>query len=161
VTIAGVLRLAREALRAGTVAGLAMIPFAALFRSLGLRVNEYGRKTLALVVGDVGPPLHEVLTFVQHMLISWFAAIPLLWLLGQIGDRRTRVALGALYGAAFYVVMNSLALPLLFGDRTPWQLGFATVYPSLAIHLVYGIVVGWMARPGGGAGVRRPLRLTG
>jgi hypothetical protein len=46
------------------------------------------------------------------------------------------VALGALYGAAFYVVMNSLALPLLFGDRTPWQLGFATVYPRLVIHLV-------------------------
>jgi hypothetical protein len=42
VTIEVVRRLAREALCAGTVAGLAMIPFAALFPSLGLRVPEDG-----------------------------------------------------------------------------------------------------------------------
>jgi hypothetical protein len=32
--------LVRGALRSGTIAGLAMIPFGALFRFLGLRVNE-------------------------------------------------------------------------------------------------------------------------
>jgi len=138
--------LARDTLRSGTLAGLAMIPFAALFRAFGLRINEYGRKTLELVVGDVAPPLHYVLTFAQHLLISWFAAVPLLWLLGRIGDRRTRVLVGAAYGAAFYVVMNSLALPFYFGDPTPWELGAETVYPSLTIHLVYGVVLGLLAR---------------
>jgi hypothetical protein len=137
--------LAREALRSGTLAGLAMIPFAAIFRARGLRVNEYGRKTLALVVGEVAPPLHYLLSFVQHLLISWVAAVPLLWLLARVGDRRPRVVLGVLYGAAFYVVMNSLALPLYFGDPTPWELGVETVYPSLAIHLVYGLVLGLAA----------------
>jgi uncharacterized membrane protein YagU involved in acid resistance len=138
--------LAREALRTGTIAGLAMIPFAGLFRSFGLRVNEYGRKTLALAVGDVAPPLHTVLTFSQHLLISWFAAVPLLLALRRIPARRARVLASTAYGAGFYVVMNSLALPLAFGDPTPWQLGFETVYPSLFIHLVYGAAIGLTAR---------------
>lgn len=138
--------VARGALRAGTAAGLAMIPFAAFFRSRGLRINEYGRKTLELVVGDVAPPLQHVLTFVQHMIISWTAAVPFLVLLPRIPGRRARVAFGAAYGAGFYVVMNSLALPFAFGDPTPWQLGWATVYPSLTIHLVYGVVLTLFAR---------------
>ena len=137
--------LVRGALRAGTAAGLAMIPFAAFFRSRGLRINEYGRKTLELVVGDVAPPLQHVLTFVQHMIISWTAAVPFLVLLPRIRGRSARVAFGAAYGAGFYVVMNSLALPLAFGDPTPWQLGWATVYPSLTIHLVYGVVLALVA----------------
>jgi uncharacterized membrane protein YagU involved in acid resistance len=123
-----------------------MIPFAALFRARGLRVNEYGRKTLALVVGDAAPPLHTLLTFVQHMLISWLAAVPLLLALRRIDARRTRLLAGAVYGAGFYVVMNSWALPLAFGDPTPWQLGFEVVYPSLFIHLVYGVVIALAAR---------------
>jgi len=136
----------REALRTGTLAGLAMIPFAALFRAFGLRINEYGRKTLELVVGDVAEPLHTVLTFAQHLLISWFAAVPLLLLLAKVADQRTRALVGAVYGAAFYTVANSWALPLWFGDPTPWELGAATVYPSLAVHLVYGLVIGLAAR---------------
>lgn len=144
------LALGREAVRAGTLAGLAMIPFAAVFRAEGLRVNEYGRKTLALLVGDVAPPLHTLLTFVQHLVISWLVAVPLLLLLARVDERRLRLLTGTVYGAAFYVAANSLALPFAFGDPTPWELGFATVYPSLAIHLVYGFVVGWTARHGGG-----------
>ena len=123
-----------------------MIPFAWLFRARGLRVNEYGRKTLALVVGDVAPPLHTLLTFAQHMLISWLAAVPLLLALRRIDARRTRLLVGAVYGAGFYVAMNSWALPLAFGDPTPWQLGFETVYPSLFIHLVYGVAIALTAR---------------
>jgi hypothetical protein len=137
--------LALNAVRAGTAAGLAMIPFAAFFRSRGQRINEYGRKTLELVVGDVAPPLQHLLTFVQHMIISWTAALPFLLLLPHLPGRRARVAFGAAYGAGFYVVMNSLALPLAFGDPTPWQLGWATVYPSLTIHLIYGIVLALVA----------------
>ncbi|MBX3027126.1 hypothetical protein KF840_19665 [bacterium] len=139
--------LVRDALRAGTIAGIAMIPFAAVFRAADLRVNEYGRKTLALLVGDVPPPAHHLLTFVQHLVISWTAAVPLLLILRGVADRRRRVLVGLAYGAAFYVAVNSLALPFAFGDPTPWQLGLATIVPSLTIHLVYGGVLGWMAGP--------------
>lgn len=151
--------LAGEALRSGTLAGLAMVPFAALFRAVGLRINEYGRKTLELVVGNVAPPLHYALTLAQHLLISWVVAVPLLWLLARIDGRRTRVLVGALYGAAFYVVVNAWALPLYFGDPTPWALGMETVVPSLAIHLVYGVVIGLIAGAPGGLGSRSVVRL--
>jgi hypothetical protein len=139
--------LVREALRAGTVAGLAMVPFAATFRFFGLRVNEYGRKSLELLVGQVPPPVHLALTLVMHLVISWLAAVPLLLLLRRIADRRTRLLTGLAYGAVFYVAVNSLALPFAFGDRTPWELGFATIYPSLVIHLVFGVGVAMMPRP--------------
>ena len=84
--------------------------------------------------------MHYLLSFVEHIIISWFAAIPLLFLLAKIGNR-SRVLLGALYGAAFYVIVNSLLLPLAFGDSTPWTLGFDTIYPSVVVHLVFGITV--------------------
>lgn len=128
------------------LAGLAMIPFAAVFRSAGLRINEYGAKTLRLFVGDLTGPGYFALTFAQHMLISVFAALPLLLALRFVPQRGQRLLLGTAYGAGFYVVVNSIALPLAFGDPTPWQLGFETVYPSLVVHLVYGFVVAWFAR---------------
>jgi uncharacterized membrane protein YagU involved in acid resistance len=138
----------REALRAGTVAGLAMTPFAAVFQRLGLRVNEYGRKTLDLFVNDVSAPVYYLLAFVQHLAISWVVAVPLLLLLGGFPRKRDRLLIGLAYGAAFYVTVNSLALPFAFGDPTPWRLGFRVVYPSLLIHLVYGVTVALLARPG-------------
>lgn len=141
----GFAALPLRAIRAGTAAGLAMMPAAMFFRWRGLRINEYGRKTLELLVGDVAPPLQHVLTFVQHMIISWAAAVPFLLLLPRIPGRNARLAFGATYGAGFYVVLNSLALPLAFGDPTPWQLGWATVYPSLTIHLIYGVVLALVA----------------
>jgi uncharacterized membrane protein YagU involved in acid resistance len=139
--------LVREAVRTGTIAGLAMVPFAAVFQRFGLRVNEYGRKTLALAVGDVPAPLHVLLTLIQHLAISWVVAAPLLlWIEGR-SRKRDRLVLGLAYGAIFYVVVNSLALPMAFGDSTPWELGLAFVYPSFVIHLVYGFTVAVVARP--------------
>jgi uncharacterized membrane protein YagU involved in acid resistance len=73
--------------------------------------------------------------------------VPLLLLLRGIADRRVRMLAGAVYGAAFYAAVNSFALPFVFGDPTPWRLGFATVYPSLVIHLVYGLAIALVARP--------------
>jgi len=139
--------LIREALRAGTAAGLAMVPFAAVFQRFGLRVNEYGRKTLALVVGDVSAPLQYLMALVQHLAISGAVAVPLLLLLGRRSWKRNRLLVGLAYGALFYVAVNSLALPIAFGDPTPWRLGFSVVYPSLVIHLVYGFTVALLARP--------------
>ena len=139
--------LIRETLRTGTAAGLAMVPFAVIFQRLGLRVNEYGRKTLALLIGDVSAPLQFLFTFIQHLAISWVVAVPLLMLLGRRSRRRDQLLVGLAYGASFYVAVNSLALPFAFGDPTPWRLGFAVVYPSLLIHLVYGFTIALLARP--------------
>ena len=135
----------RDVLWSGTIGGLAMIPFAAVFRACGLRVNEYGRKTLVLLVGEQSPPVYYLLTFIQHIVISWIAAVPLLFLLGRARNQ-PRVLVGALYGVAFYCGVNSLFLPLAFGDPTPWSLGFSTVYPSFLLHLVFGIIVALTAR---------------
>lgn len=150
------LLLAREALRAGVTAGIAMIPFAAFFRARGLRINEYGAKTLELLVGPVAGPLHYLLTLIQHLAISWIVAVPLILWLGRVSRPRDRIGSGLVYGAGFYVAVNSLALPLAFGDPTPWQLGFETVYPSLVVHLVYGLVVALLARPVGATPLRSP-----
>lgn len=135
-----------------------MVPFAAAFRLRGLRINEYGRKTLELVVGDVSPWLHDALTFAQHLVISWIAALPLLVFVRHIADSRLRVLAGATYGAGLYVVLNSWALPFAFGDPTPWQLGFDMVYPSLVVHVVYGCVLPLVARRGSFAPSRAPQR---
>lgn len=140
--------LLRESLRAGSVAGLAMMPFGVAFRAMGLRINEYGPKALALIAGDLEPPLSSIAEFAQHMAISWFAAPPLLILVARSRGRAHRTLTGAAYGAAFYVAVNSLALPAFFGDPTPWELGIATVAPSLIVHVVYGLGVAWMARGG-------------
>jgi hypothetical protein len=142
------LALLREAIRSGTLAGIAMIPFAALFRARGLRINEYGAKTLELLVGKTDGPLHFLLMLALHLAISCVVAVPLILVLGRMARLRDRILLGLAYGAGFYVVVNSLALPFAFGDPTPWQLGFETVYPSLSVHLVYGFVVALLAHFG-------------
>ena len=142
----------RETMRAGVLAGLAMIPFAAIFRARGLRVNEYGRKTLALLISHESPTVHWLLVFTQHLVISVVAAAPLIWILQRIQGRAARILLGTLYGSCFYVLVNAQALPSLFGDPSPFELGFEVVYPSLVIHTVYGFVLGCVAwsRPGAG-----------
>lgn len=133
--------LTYDALCAGTIAGVAMIPFGLVFRSLGLRINEYGPKTLALVFGEVHGAMLVLLALIQHFLISWVLAVPLLMLLDGIAGRGPRVLIGAAHGVAAYVVVNTVALPFAFRDPTPWSLGFRTVYPSLVVHVVYGIAV--------------------
>lgn len=140
---------ATDVLRSGTVAGLAMIPVGAAFRFFGLRVNEYGRKMLELVLGEVAPPAHVLLMFLQHMMISIAAAVPLLLLLKAAPARVPKIWIGLAYGALFYIAVNSLALPIAFGDPTPWQLGASVILPSFIVHLVYGTVVAAMARGGG------------
>ena len=122
-----------------------MIPFGITFQACGLRINEYGPKMLALLVGEPPVPWRHLLAFMQHMVISWLAAVPLLVLLSRAGSR-SRALVGALYGAAFYVGVNAVFLPLMFRDPTPWSLGLSIVYPSLVVHLVFGITVALTAR---------------
>ncbi len=127
-----------EALRSGTIASLVIVPLAPLFKALGLRIGHYGPKFAALFVDDPQPWQ----LFAQHLLVGWISALPLLLIL--LGTRAARwpVVAGASYGAAYYGLVNSLALPLYFGDLTPWQLGWSTIYPSLIGHMVYGASIG-------------------
>jgi uncharacterized membrane protein YagU involved in acid resistance len=138
--------LVRETLRSGSIAAIAMIPFGLAFTALGWRVNEYGRAVLKALVGDLPAGLRVVLLLVEHFLISWTACVPLLLLLLATRHMAAGWLVGAAYGAAFYVAMNSLALPWWFGDPTPWQIGWTAVLPSLAVHLVYGLSIAFTAR---------------
>jgi uncharacterized membrane protein YagU involved in acid resistance len=133
--------LIREAFRSGSIAAVAMIPFGLLFFFLGLRVNEYGMKVIQTFFGDLPSGLRFVLFAVEHFIISWSIALPLLFSLLKLYGRFSPLLVGIAYGMAFYVLINSLALPLIFSDPTPWRLGFDVVYPSLIIHLIYGVSV--------------------
>ena len=132
----------KEVVRSGTIASLVMMPPGFVLQALGMRVGHYGPKFVALFVEAPTP----LFLFAQHLVLGWLSAIPLLlWLAtGQINRRP--VFAGAVYGAGYYVVVNSLGLPLWFGDPVPWQLGLTTVVPSLVVHIVYGASLGFTAK---------------
>lgn len=127
-----------ESIRSGTIAALVIVPLSPLFKAAGLRIGHYGPKFAALFFDNPQPWL----LFVQHLVIGWVSALPLLVILAQTGAATRPVLSGAVYGAAYYVLVNSFGLPLYFGDTLPWQLGAATVLPSLVGHIVYGISIG-------------------
>jgi len=132
----------REALRSGSIAAIAMIPFALLFSMAGMRINEYGKKTIQLFFGNFPSGIRFALFVIEHFILSWIIAIPLLLLLKSFHHRIPRLLLGALYGAVFYILVNSLLLPSLFNDVTPWKLDFTkTILPSLVVHIVYGLSI--------------------
>lgn len=121
----------------GTAGALAMMPIGLLFRLFDLRVGHYGPKFAALYLAAPGPAA----LFVQHLVLGWISALPLVWLPLASWPLGRQLAVGAVYGAGYYVAVNSLALPLYFGDALPWQLGAAVVMPSLVVHLVFGAAV--------------------
>lgn len=131
-----------ESIRSGTIASLAIVPLSPLFKAAGLRIGHYGPKFAGLFVNDPQPWM----LFVQHIVIGWVSALPLLLILLGTGARQRPVLSGAIYGVAYYVAINSLALPVYFNDPLPWQLGAATVLPSLIGHVIFGAVIGWTSR---------------
>lgn len=139
-------RLALEALRSGTVASLAMMPFGLFFKWRGLRVGHYGPKVGEALFGLQPDPWMAVLLLAQHFVIGWLSAVPLLWFWLWRAPRPIRISDGLLYGLAYYLAVNALALPGLFGDVFPWQLGWSTIYPSLVVHLVFGASIALTAR---------------
>ncbi len=117
-----------------------MIPFALLFSALGMRINEYGKKVIQLLFSDFSPGIQLVLFVIEHFLLSWVFAIPLLLLFKHFHYRITHLFVGIFYGAVFYILINLLLLPTLFSDATPWKLGFMKIIlPSLVVHNVYGL----------------------
>lgn len=131
-----------EMLRSGTIASLAIMPLGPLFRSMGLRIGHYGPKFAALFIDN--PATWQLVA--QHFVIGWLATLPFLITLKYIAGTPMRLLAGVLYGAVFYVLINSLALPLYFGDPTPWQLGWPTIYPSLIGHIAFGLAIAVVSR---------------
>lgn len=139
--------LIREAFRSGSIAAIVMIPFALLFSSLGLRINEYGKKVIQLLFSNFSPGIRFALFILEHFILSWIFAIPLLLLLMHFHRRFSYILLGFLYGTVFYILINSLLLPALFNEVIPWKAGFIyTILPSLVVHIVYGLSIAFTTR---------------
>ncbi len=139
-------RLAWESLRSGTIASLAMIPFGLLFRALDLRIGHYGRRLVEVAFGELPIAAFRALVLIEHFVIGWLTTWPLLLMLVWLDRRLPSWVTGLIFGAAYYAAINSLLLPLVFGDPTPWRLGFSTIYPSLIVHLVFGLSIVWTSR---------------
>ncbi len=134
------MRILLTAIKCGTLGALAMVPFGLAFRAAGMRVGYYGPKFAALFVDNPGTPY----LFAQHIVLGWISAVPLVLVVAFLPLKASPVLLGLAYGAAYYVLVNSLALPLYFGDPTPWTLGISSIIPSVVIHLVFGATVGFV-----------------
>ena len=135
-------QLLLETLKSGTIASLVMMPFGFAFKAMGMRAGHYGPKFGALFVQDPTP----LFLFAQHIVLGWLSALPLLVLLSRVALPTSSLVIGGLYGAGYYVLVNSLALPLYFEDPLPWQLGISFVLPSLVVHVVFGVSVSYFSR---------------
>lgn len=131
-----------RAVSAGAVAGLAIIPPGLLLLAIGFPVGVYAELALRSLLGSAIPST----LFIAHMATSVGLALP--FVAGITASRRLAwlrhapTAWGALYGAAAWLVVNALALPLAFGQPTPWELGISSIWPSLAVHVIFGAVLG-------------------
>ncbi len=113
-----------------------MVPVGVLLkRVLGYPVNVYGEILLERVLGRAPP----VALAIEHFSISWWMAVPLA-ALTQRTIGKAPFWTGVAYGAAIWLVLNSLALPFVFARPTPWTLGWTAIWPSLLIHVLYGAV---------------------
>jgi hypothetical protein len=136
-------KLLLETLKSGTIASLVMMPLGFAFKAMGMRVGHYGPKFGALFVQDPTP----LFLFAQHIVLGWVSALPLLVLLSRVALRPAfSLVIGGLYGAGYYILVNSLALPLYFEDPLPWELGVSFILPSLAVHVAFGVSVSYFAR---------------
>lgn len=122
------------AIRAGLLAGAAMMPFGISLRAFGHPVNVYGELVVRSVLGSA--PIMAML--VLHAAVSIALAVPFV----SFAPRRRLVLHGAAYGAASWAIVNATILPLWFGRPTAWALGLSAVWPSLLVHIVYGVVLG-------------------
>ena len=124
-------------IRAGTVGGLAMIPVGLALRyGLGATVNVYGELVVVQLLGRVVPWA----LFVEHFLISWGLAVPIVWIMSRL-PRVSVTLMGFAAGTALWVLINSLARPLAFSRPTPWEIGWTAIWPSLTVHIVYGVAL--------------------
>lgn len=129
--------VAGRSIAAGTLGGMAMVPVGMVLLSAGYEVNKYGELVIRQLLGQF---LYSAMA-IEHFAISVGMAVPFVAVLAR-RPMRHPVLLGAGYGAFAWLAVNSLALPLAFGQPTPWQLGIDAIWPSLLVHVVYGLVLG-------------------
>ena len=48
---------------------------------------------------------------------------------------------GSQGGAGYWLLVNAVTLPTLFGQQHPWERGPAAVWPSLLVHVIFGLGV--------------------
>ncbi len=136
------IRCLRSLAIAGLAGGLAMVPTGLVLRfAFGLSVNVYGELVVLRIAGLLDP----LLLAVEHLIVSLAMAAPLVGILHRVGHRAA-IAIGLLYGGSAWLVVNSLALPVIFGQPTPWQIGPSAIWGSLLVHLVFGLVVALVSR---------------
>lgn len=128
--------IARMSVKGGLVAGIAMMPFGAVLRALGHQVNVYGELMVRSVLGHT--PMLAQLVF--HIAVSITLAIPFVLVARWRGS--ASVVAGGLYGMLSWAMLNATLLPLWFERPTGWALGFGVTWPSVLVHVVYGVVLG-------------------
>lgn len=129
-----------------------MVPIGLLLRyAFGASVNVYGDLVVLRMAGRLDP----LLLTLEHFTVSLAMAAPLVAILLRV-RHRAAIAIGLLYGASVWLVVNSLALPVIFGQPTPWQIGPSAIWGSLIVHLLFGLVVALVSRRLAAASRRSP-----
>ena len=122
---------------AGLAGGLAMIPVGLALRAAGLPVNRYGE---LLAVQLTGSGQLAVVAAI-HLAVSLLSAVPLA-LARHIHpfERIPAPLFGAGFGAGYWLAINAVALPWWFSRASPFAEGADAVWPSLLVHVLYGVV---------------------
>lgn len=140
---------------AGVLAGLAMVPPGLLAKAAGYSVNVYGELLLRELLGRTLPSAMAV----EHLLISVAMSVPFVAAATRWPGAHP-LARGTGYGVLAWLSVNSFALPAAFGRPSPWALGLNAIWPSLLVHVVYGLALGavtaWDADRKRSAATHRP-----
>lgn len=128
---------ARVVVGAGFVGAVAMVPVGLALSAAGFEVNRYGELLAEQLTGSRRPAV----LFALHLVIGVVSVVPLAVAAAAALRPRRMIMLvgGAVYGAAYWLGVNALALPLLYDRPFPWMEGVASVWPSLLVHVVYGL----------------------
>jgi hypothetical protein len=131
---------AADCVVAGVIAAIAMIPVGLVVTAAGFELNRYGRAVAEALVGTDG----RLVLLAMHLVIGVISAIPPVWA-ASTGrwppNLLPGLIAGAGYGAGYWLVVNAVTLPALFGQRHPWERGPAAVWPSLLVHVIFGLGV--------------------
>lgn len=122
-----------------------MIPPGMLLTATGYEVNHYGRLLVEWLLGTD----HRAALLAVHLLIGLISALPLALAWSRAGRGlgvQNALLLGAAYGTGYWLIVNTLALPILFGRAIPWSEGTGALWPSFALHLVFGTVATLVVR---------------
>lgn len=127
---------ARTVAVAGLVGALAMVPVGLALSAMGFEVNRYGELLAEQLTGSRRPAV----LFALHLVIGVVSAVPLAVVAAVLHPLRVIMLVGGgVYGAAYWLGVNALALPLVYRRPFPWIEGVASVWPSLLVHVVYGL----------------------